>query len=214
MSPEKKGRLEVVCGSMFSGKSEELIRRIKRAQIAKQQVVMFKHSLDDRTTNEFIASHDGNKFEAIPIEHAATILAVVEKDIDVIGIDEVQFFPTEIINVICTLVDHGKRVVAAGLDLDFRGIPFGPMPILMAIADETIKLKAICMVCGEEAHLTQRIVNGKPANYDDPVILVGAQESYQARCRNCFVIDKYPLVDQVTENVVRTLEEIEQDNSI
>ncbi len=195
MSTEKKGRLEVICGSMFSGKSEELIRRIKRAQIAKQHVVMFKHSLDDRTTNEYVASHDGNKFEAIPIEHASTILAVVEKDIDVVGIDEVQFFPSEIINVICTLINQGKRVITAGLDLDFRGVPFGPIPILMAIADETMKLKAICMVCGEDAHLTQRIIDGKPANYEDPIIMVGASESYQARCRNCYVIDKHPMLD-------------------
>lgn len=199
MSSEKKGRLEIVCGSMFSGKSEELIRRIKRAQIAKQHVVMFKHSLDDRTTTEYVASHDGNKFEAIPIEHASTILAVVEKDIEVIGIDEVQFFPSEIINVICTLINNGKRVIAAGLDLDFRGIPFGPMPILMAIADETMKLKAICMVCGQDAHLTQRIINGKPASYADPIIMVGSEESYQARCRSCYVIDKHPMLDVTSE---------------
>ena len=192
MAPDKKGKLEVVCGSMFSGKSEELIRRVKRSQLARLNVIVFKHSLDDRTTTEYVVSHSGNKVEAIPIENPSTILAVTEKDIDVVGIDEVQFFTTDVISVICTLVDAGKRVIVAGLDLDFRGIPFGPIPTLMAIADQVTKLKAICMVCGQEAHFTQRIVNGKPASYHDPIILVGAQENYQARCRSCHAIDKTP----------------------
>jgi thymidine kinase len=189
---EKKGTLEVVCGSMFSGKSEELIRRVKRSQLAKRNVIVFKHSLDDRTTTEYVVSHNGNRFEAIPIENPSTILAVAEKDIDVVGVDEIQFFRQEIIEVICTLVDAGKRVIVAGLDLDFRGVPFGPMPTLMAIADNVTKLKAICMICGAEAHFTQRLVNGKPAQFDDPTILVGAQEKYQARCRNCHAIDQSP----------------------
>lgn len=188
-----KGSLEVICGSMFSGKSEELIRRVKRAQIAKQNVIVFKHSLDDRFTHEYIRSHSGNQFEAIPIENPSTILAVIEKDIDVVGIDEVQFFDTSIINVVCTLIEAGKRVVAAGLDLDFRGVPFGPMPTLLAIADHTTKLKAICVECNNEAHFTQRLVNGRPAHFHDPIILVGAQEAYQARCRKCHVIDKNPV---------------------
>lgn len=193
-----KGRLEIICGSMFSGKSEELIRRIKRAQIAKQNVIAFKHSLDDRTTTEYVVSHNGSKFEGIPIEQPSTILAVTERDIDVVGIDEIQFFSNDIIPVICSLVDTGKRVIAAGLDLDFRGIPFGPMPTLMAIADETTKLKAICMVCGNEAHFTQRLVNGNPARFDDPVIMVGAEEAYQARCRSCHLIDNKPFTNEHT----------------
>ncbi len=192
--PDFKGRLEVVCGSMFSGKSEELIRRVKRAQLAKREVIMFKHSLDDRIANAYVASHDGNKFEAIPIEQPSTILAVVDEDVEVVGIDETQFFPPEIISVICELVAQGKRVIAAGLDTDFRTIPFGPMPALLALADEAVKLKAICMVCGNEAQFTQRIVNGKPAGFYDPLILVGAQESYQARCRRCHAIDKSDVV--------------------
>lgn len=177
---------------MFSGKSEELIRRIKRAQLGQCNVVMFKHSLDDRTTTEYVVSHNGNKFEAIPVENAATIAAVTDKDVDVVGIDEVQFFSKDIINVVCTLVNSGKRVLVAGLDLDFRGTPFGPMPTLMAIADHITKLNAICMECGQDAHFTQRIVNGKPARYHDPLILIGAQENYQARCRDCHVIDQTP----------------------
>lgn len=193
---EKKGRLDVVCGSMFSGKSEELIRRVKRSQLAKHNVIVFKHSLDDRTATEYVVSHNGNKFEAIPIENPSTILAVAERDVEVIGIDEVQFFSQEIIQVICTLVDAGKKVIVAGLDLDFRGIPFGPMPTLMAIADNVTKLKAICMICGDDAHFTQRLVNGKPAHFDDPTILVGAQEKYQARCRDCHAIDRAPIAEE------------------
>ncbi len=191
---ESKGRLEVVCGSMFSGKSEELIRRVKRAQLAKREVIMFKHSLDDRIASSYVASHDGNKFEAIPIEHPSTILAVVDADIQVVGIDETQFFSPEIISVVSELIDQGKRVIVAGLDTDFRGLPFGPMPTLLALADEVHKLKAICMECGNEAQFTQRIVNGKPASFYDPLILVGAQESYQARCRQCHAIDKGDIV--------------------
>lgn len=189
---EKKGRLEVICGSMFSGKSEELIRRVKRAQLAKLNVIVFKHSLDDRTTTEYVVSHNGHKVEAIPIENCETILAVTEKSTDVVGIDEVQFFNTDIVNIICKLIDSGKRVIAGGLDLDFRGIPFGPMPTLMAIADQTTKLKAICLVCGQDAHFTQRIINGRPAHAHDSLILVGAEESYQARCRDCHIIDTAP----------------------
>lgn len=188
----QKGSLEVICGSMFSGKSEELIRRVKRSQLAKLNVIVFKHSIDDRYTTEYIRSHNGNQFEAIPIENPSTILAVAEKDVDVVGIDEIQFFDQSVINVICSLIDSGKRVIAAGLDLDFRGIPFGPMPTLMAIADQTTKLKAICIECGQEAHFTQRLVNGAPAHFHDPIIMVGAQESYQARCRGCHIIDKSP----------------------
>jgi thymidine kinase len=194
---EKKGRLEVVCGSMFSGKSEDLIRRVKRSQLAKLNVIVFKHSLDDRTTTEYVVSHSGNRFEAIPIENPATILAVAEKDIHVVGIDEVQFFNQEIIQVVCALIEAGKHVIVAGLDLDFRGVPFGPMPTLMAIADHVTKLKAICMICGKDAHFTQRLVNGKPAHFDDPTILVGAQEKYQARCRDCHAIDRAPSANEV-----------------
>lgn len=186
------GALEVICGPMFSGKSEEMIRRIKRAELAKLNVIVFKHCLDDRTMLDYVVSHNGNKIKAIPVEHPNTILTLTPSNAHVVGIDEVQFFSSEILNIVCALVEQGKRVIVAGLDRDFKGKPFGPMPTLLAIADNVIKLKAICMDCGDEAPCTQRLVNGQPARYDDPIVLIGAQESYQARCRNCHLIDKQP----------------------
>lgn len=185
--------LEVICGPMFSGKSEELMRRLRRATIARQQVVVLKNSLDNRHKHafEYVVSHDGNKLNAQPVTSIDEIMPfVTELEADVIGIDEVQFFPKEIIAVICTLINAKKRVIVAGLDLDFRGVPFGPMPILLAIADKITKLQAICSLCGCDALFTQRLVNNEPAKYDDPIILVGAQEAYQARCRDCYSIDK------------------------
>ena len=190
---KEHGSLEVICGPMFSGKSEELMRRLRRAQIAKQHVAIFKHALDDRHTTQKVASHDGNTMNAYPIDSTPDMmLHIKNKSIDVVGIDEVQFFPMQIITIICDLIESGKRVVIAGLDLDFRGIPFGPMPTLLAIADTITKLQAICTICGNDAHFTQRLVNNKPAQHDDPIILIGAQEAYDARCRNCYIIDKRP----------------------
>ncbi len=193
---KKKGRLEVVCGSMFSGKTEELIRRLKRAEYAKQKVLTIKHQIDQRKSHTCIVSHDGKKRAAFPIDSDVIdiekLFDLANENIDVVGIDEIQFFPNKIIDVICKLVDNGKRVIVAGLDLDFRGEPFGITPLLMAIADEVAKLKAICVVCFKEAHHTQRLVNGMPASYNDPVILVGASEFYEPRCKNCFQIDKQP----------------------
>lgn len=193
------GSLEVICGPMFSGKSEELIRRLRRAEIARQQVLTFKSSLDNRTSLDHVVSHDGKQFRAHPINtlnhiHETAFAA----HIDVIGIDEVQFFSLEIVSLLSDLVESGKRVIVAGLDLDFRGTPFGPMPLLLAIADKITKLKAICCVCGIDAHYTQRLVNGEPARFDDPTIMIGAQESYQARCRLCYRIDKKPVLGAVT----------------
>ena len=189
----KMGFLEVVCGSMFSGKSEELIRRLRRAEIAQQKVLVFKHSLDNRKTIDYIVSHNGNKLKAFALSSATEILELIDDDVSVIGIDEVQFFSNDIVNTIHTLINNGKRVIAAGLDLDFRGVPFGSIPLLMAIADNTTKLKAVCIKCGDNAHFTQRLINDQPAKYNDPVILVGAEEFYQARCRNCFIIDRSPI---------------------
>lgn len=190
----KKGRLEVVCGSMFSGKTEELMRRLRRAEYARQNVLTIKHKIDNRKGHAYIASHDGRERLAfVASENTNSIERILElanKNIDVVGIDEVQFFPKEIVPVICKLVDQGKRVVTAGLDLDFRGEPFSVMPTLLAIADSVLKLKAICMACGQNAHYTQRIINGKPADYDDPIILIGAEECYEARCRDCYTINK------------------------
>lgn len=192
----KKGRLEVICGSMFSGKTEELMRRLKRAEFAKQHILTIKHFIDDRHHHTCITSHDGRQRVAFPldnnIESLNKIIELSQNNVDVVGIDEVQFFPNKIADVIDTLISNGKRVIVAGLDLDFRGEPFGIMPLLMAIADEVMKLKAICVVCGHEAHHSQRIVDGKPALYHAPLILIGAKESYEARCRDCFQIDRQP----------------------
>jgi thymidine kinase len=190
---KKKGTLEVICGSMFSGKTEELIRRLKRAEYARLSIKTFKHSLDNRTTIEYVASHNGDTIKAIPLDASCDMKIHIDSADHVVGIDEVQFFPLDIVNVICQLIDEGKRVIVAGLDLDFKGMPFGCMPLLMSIADEVTKLKAICIDCGKDAHFTQRLVNGNPARHDDPIILVGAQESYQARCRSCHSIDKQPI---------------------
>ncbi len=186
------GRLEVICGSMFSGKSEELIRRLKRAQIAQLQTLIFKHSLDTRKTIEYIHAHNGDKIKAFAVESAEQIRDFIFEQADVIGIDEVQFFKPEIITIILELIDQKKRVIVAGLDLDFRGLPFGCMPSLLAIADTITKLNAVCMSCGNDAYYSQRLVNGQPARYNDPIIVIGAEECYQARCRECFKIDKKP----------------------
>lgn len=186
----KIGKIEVVTGCMFSGKSEELIRRLKRAKIAKQTVQVFKPSIDDRFSSIEVVSHTGDKIEAIPVSESKEILGKVKKDTDVVGIDEAQFFDDNLILVARELAKKGKRVIIAGLDMDFRGEPFGPMPKLLAIADEILKLHAICIVCGEEATMTQRLINGKPARYDDPVIMIGAAEKYEARCKAHHYVDR------------------------
>ncbi len=177
------GSIEVVCGSMFSGKTDELIRRLIRATIAKQKVQVFKPAIDIRYAVEKVTSHAGSNFDAVPIKEAAEIRGKVEKDTTVVGIDEAQFFDPAIVSVVDELASRGIRVLVAGLDTDFRGEPFGPMPLLMSRAEHVDKLHAICMVCGDEASRTQRLVNGKPARYDDPVVIVGASEMYEARCR-------------------------------
>jgi len=177
------GSIEVVCGSMFSGKTDELIRRLVRATIAKQKVQVFKPAIDVRYAVEKVTSHAGADFDAIPVEKSSEILTKIDKDTTVIGVDEAQFFDPEIVDVCQQLAERGVRVLVAGLDMDFRGEPFGPMPILMSRAEHVDKLHAICMVCGDEASRTQRLVNGKPARYDDPVVIVGASELYEARCR-------------------------------
>lgn len=178
-----QGSIEVVCGSMFSGKTDELIRRLVRATIAKQKVQVFKPAIDIRYAMEKVASHTGSTFDAIPVGKAADIRARLDKDTTVVGIDEAQFFDAEIVAVAQELADRGVRVLAAGLDMDFRGEPFGPMPQLMAQAEDVLKLHAICMICGGNASRTQRLVNGKPARFDEPIVIVGASELYEARCR-------------------------------
>lgn len=177
------GRIEVVCGSMFCGKTEELIRRVRRAKIARQKVQVFKPALDTRYAVEKITSHDGLGVEAVPVDSAQAILNLIEPDTTIVAIDEVQFFGPDVLHVCQTLAERGLRVIAAGLDLDFRGEPFGPMPLLLAEAEQVDKLQAICVVCGAPASRTQRLIDGRPASYDDPIILVGGSESYEARCR-------------------------------
>ncbi len=179
------GWIEVICGSMFSGKSEELIRRIKRARYAKQQVQVFKPQIDNRFSNDEVVSHDGSSTTAINISHPEEIINRLQPNTQVVAIDEVQFFNDDIINVCQTLADQGLRVIAAGLDTDFRSEPFGPTPGLMAVAEYVDKLHAICMVCGNLASRTQRLIDGEPAPYAGPTVLIGASESYEARCRHC-----------------------------
>jgi thymidine kinase len=177
------GSVEVITGSMFCGKTDELIRRLRRATIAKQKVQVFKPAIDNRYTIEKVTSHAGTEFAALPIQSAAEILTQINRDVTVIGIDEAQFFDDQIVPIVQGLADKGIRVIVTGLDSDFRGEPFGPMPELMAKADDVDKLHAICMVCGEPASRTQRLVNGHPAHYNDPIVIVGASEMYEARCR-------------------------------
>ncbi len=179
----KIGKIEVVTGCMFSGKSEELIRRLKRARIARLNVQVFKPVIDSRYSNIEVVSHTGDHIEATSVKNSSEILTKVFDITDVVGIDEAQFFDEGVVEVSKQLAKKGKRVILAGLDMDFRGEPFGPMPRLLAIADEVIKLHAICMVCGEDATMTQRLINGTPARYDDPIIMIGASEKYEARCK-------------------------------
>lgn len=177
------GSIEVITGPMFCGKTDELIRRLRRAAIARQKVKVFKPAIDDRYSVEKVTSHAGTEFAAIPIQSVYSILDYLDEDTTVVAIDEAQFFDDEIIPLVQQLADRGLRVIVAGLDTDFRGEPFGPMPYLMAQAEKVDKLQAICMVCGEPASRTQRLINGEPAHYHDPVVVVGAAELYEARCR-------------------------------
>lgn len=182
---KRQGWIEVICGGMFSGKSEELIRRIRRAKIAKLHVMAFKPAIDDRYHSEAIASHNGVIADAQPVKSATEIMSKVSPEVDVVAIDEVQFFEPEIVEVCQDLADQGKRVICAGLDQDFRGKPFGPTPFLLSVAEYVTKLQAICVICGAPASRTQRLIDGRPAAVNDPVIKVGASEQYEARCRHC-----------------------------
>ena len=177
------GSLEVICGSMFCGKTEELIRRLRRARIAKQKVQVFKPVIDNRYDHMKVTSHSGLDVDAFPVASSAEIFEKLDPDATVIGVDEAQFFDDGVVDVVEDLANRGLRVIVTGLDTDFRGEPFACMPELMARAEKVDKLRAICMVCGEDATRTQRLVNGEPARYDDPIVVVGAQEMYEARCR-------------------------------
>ena len=192
--PVNHGYIETVIGPMYSGKSEELIRRLKRAKIAKQNIVVFKPQIDDRYSKEDVVSHSGDSIKAIPISDSNQIYDYIDEKTQVVGIDEVQFFDDNIVDIAIDLADKGIRVIAAGLDMDFKGEPFGPTPRLLAVSEFVDKIQAICSVCGQPATRSQRLINGQPARYDDPIIQVGAVESYEARCRKCHVVhceDKY-----------------------
>lgn len=182
----RPGWIEVVSGVMFSGKSEELLRRVRRAVIARKRVQLFKSHLDNRYVGiQQIATHDGLMAEAVPVDTAGEIMRRVRSDTEVVAIDEAQFLDEGVVAVATALADRGIRVILAGTDTDFRGEPFGAMPQLMAVAEVVDKLHAICVVCGEPACRNQRLVDGRPAVYESPTILVGGRESYEARCRHC-----------------------------
>ena len=181
----RPGYIEVISGCMFAGKTEELIRRIKTLEFAKKKVLVFKPAIDNRYSNTKVVSHAGSSVESIVVPDARSILDFVKDDTDVIAIDEIQFFDEDVLLVCDYLAKKGKRVMCAGLDTDFRAEPFGVMPRLITDAEFVTKLTAVCMKCGAPATRTQRLVNGKPAQYSDPIIMVGAAEAYEARCRHC-----------------------------
>jgi thymidine kinase len=185
------GWIEVVAGVMFSGKSEELMRRVRRATIARKRVQVFKSHLDDRYAGLWaVSSHDRRTVDATPVDSSSQIMQRLDPMAQVIAIDEAQFLDDGILRVATSLADRGRRVIIAGLDADFRGEPFGPMPQLMAIAEVVDKLHAICVMCGSPASRTQRLIDGRPAPYDSPVIMVGAADSYEARCRACHIVPR------------------------
>ncbi|MDO4813956.1 MAG: thymidine kinase [Gemella sp.] len=185
------GWIECICGSMFSGKSEELLRRIRRGLIANQKVLVFKPSIDIRYHVDKVTSHNGTSYESTAISKPREIYDYIKNEkYDIIGIDEIQFFDDSIVEVIQKLADSGIRVIVAGLDMDFRAEPFHPMPEIMAVSEIVTKLHAVCSRCGGEAYVSQRLIDGRPANYDDPIVIIGASESYEARCRHCHEIIK------------------------
>lgn len=175
----RPGRIEVVCGSMFSGKTEELIRRMKRAKFAKQKVEIFKPSIDTRYSDEDVVSHDQNSIHSTPIESSGSLL-LLASGIDVVGIDEAQFFDNGLVEVCNELANRGIRVIVAGLDMDFKGIPFGPIPALCAIADEVTKVHAICVRCGALAYVSHRLIS------NDRRVLLGEKDEYEPLCRECY----------------------------
>ncbi|RMH20817.1 MAG: thymidine kinase [Gemmatimonadetes bacterium] len=188
------GWIEVVSGVMFSGKSEELLRRVRRSLIARKKVQVFKSHLDDRYGGVFqVSSHDGQRLDAVPISKSVQVAELVRPETEVVAIDEAQFLDDGIVDVVNALADRGVRVIVAGTDMDFRGQPFGPIPQLLAIAEKVDKLHAICVVCGDLATRNQRLIDGKPAPAEGPTIQVGGSESYEARCRRCHEV---PAVDR------------------
>jgi len=188
----KAGWLEVIAGCMFAGKTEELIRRINVLRFAKKNIKVFKPAIDNRYSNTKVVSHAGSSVDSLVVAKARDILDYIDDSVDVVAIDEVQFFDSEIVAVCEQLACSGKRVMVAGLDMDFRGEPFNVMPVLITCAEFVTKLTAVCTCCGAPATRTQRLVNGEAASYHDPIILVGASESYEARCRHCHDVRNKP----------------------
>lgn len=186
---------------MFSGKTEELIRRIRRAAYGNKKIVVLKHAFDDRYQKEFIVSHAGDKIECRYIKQVEEAKEYIDADTEVVFVDEVQFFDPSIIIFLTSLRDKAIDIVAAGLDLDFRGIPFGPIPELLALADEVLKLKAVCFQTGADAQYSQRLINGKPAKHTDPIVLVAATDCYEARSRERFEIDYVPLKEYLNQKL-------------
>ena len=181
----KPGWIEVICGPMFAGKTEELIRRVIRMDYAKKNYVIFKPSIDNRYSESEVVSHNKRKVNAICVSSSKDFDKYITDEVEAVIIDEVQFFDEEVIEKAHELAEKGLRVICGGLDCDFRGVPFNIVAQLLARAEKVTKLTAICVCCGEEATKTQRIINGMPARYDDPIILVGEKESYESRCRKC-----------------------------
>ena len=188
----REGWIEVISGCMFAGKTEELIRRINVLSYAKKNIIVFKPKIDNRYSDSEIVSHSGAKVPCLVVEKAQDILKKIEADTEVVAIDEVQFFDKDIVEVCEYLADKGIRVMVAGLDKDFRGESFGVMPELLTRAEFVTKLTAVCAKCGAPATRTQRLVNGKPAGFEDPIVMVGADESYEPRCRHCHLVPNKP----------------------
>ncbi len=190
----REGWIEVICGCMFAGKSEELIRRVNVLKYAKKEILVIKPGIDNRYSEDEVASHSGFRVKCINADKSYEILEHVTNQTQVVAIDEVQFFDKDIVKVCDYLADKGIRVICAGLDKDFRGEPFGVMPELITKAEFVTKLEAVCVKCGAPATRTQRIINGNPANYNDPIVLVGASECYEPRCRHCHEVPNKPTI--------------------
>ena len=188
----QEGWVEAICGSMYAGKTEELIRRLKRLDFVRRPYCLFKPVIDNRYSEDEVVSHSGLKMPSIPIEHPIQILDHITDKTYAVAIDEVQFFEENVVDVVEYLADRGIRVIVAGLDKDFRGEPFGTMPILLTKSEFVTKLTSICSVCGAPATRSQRLINGQPASYHDPIIQVGAKEAYEPRCRHCHEVRDLP----------------------
>ena len=189
---QKDGWIEVISGPMFAGKTEELLRRVKRLEYAKKNIVVFKPLMDNRFAENEVVSHNKNRTRSVNISLAKEIFDYIDSETEVVAIDEIQFLDEEAVKIVEYLASRGVRVIVSGLDKEFRGEPFSFMPKLLAIAEYVTKLTAICVKCGSPATRTQRIVNGKPAKYNDPIVLIGAEESYEARCRSCHKVYRKP----------------------